>query len=139
MDNLEKVIIKDATNKAKDDRLIEVARGEDQVRAFCEGRAQITTHVLLPGETSGNHHHKIKEETIGIEYGKIEFYLRDIDSGNEKKVRIKPGKIIYIPARVYHSLKNLSKTQVAVFWETANLAFNPEDPGYDCHPYKLID
>ena len=133
MEGLEKVVVRKATNEAKDGRLIEIARGRAQVEDFCEGREQITGHALKPGEIGGDHYHKIKEETIYFIYGDIELYLRDIESGKEKTRIRKSGEIVYIPTKVFHSLKNPSKTEMVVFLETSNLAFNPNDERNDVY------
>ena len=125
-------------NLAKDGRLIELARGREDVERYVANTNQITAHNLKPGEVGANHYHDFKVETIQA-IDQIEVHYEDIASKKRGTTTLEPGEVIHIPIRIAHAVRNPSEDEKAAFLERSNLAFNPADPRYDCHPYKLID
>jgi mannose-6-phosphate isomerase-like protein (cupin superfamily) len=136
---LEEILdIKPVDNVAKMGQLLELARGKSSLAEFFEGQEQITAHVLKPGEIGGNHVHERKKEIMYVISGELNVYLEDPRTKKRCVKVISAGNKFYLPPQVSHALKNESNIP-AVFLETANLAFNPEQPKFDVSPYVVVE
>ena len=63
------------------------------------------THVS-PGSRSGDHHHGESETAIHVVAGNPEFVFIDPDTGEESRIRTKPGDYVFVPPFVPHREEN---------------------------------
>jgi len=136
-------IIGKVANIAKEGRLVEIARGADEVKRF---RELIKSHIgiingeldheLMPGEVGGNHYHKKKKEVIVYTVGEgLRVDLTDPATGKIFSTLPKIGSIFYLPPEIGHALVNTSKSNIR-FREYSGLAFDPKNPKNDVHNIK---
>ena len=137
--NLEKSLnISWVRNIAKENRLLEFARGEEDMKEFSEGKKQITAHVLLPGEFGGNHYHKKKLEKMYVILGPIIVTIENPATRERCQKEISVGQEFTLVPSIAHIITNLSDTTTVAFLETATLAFDPEDSKKDVYPYEVL-
>jgi uncharacterized RmlC-like cupin family protein len=70
--------------------------------------------VVLPGATSGDHHHGESETGIYVVSGNPVFVFRDPDSGSLVRLEAAPGDYVWVPPHVPHREENPSPFAVAV-------------------------
>lgn len=70
--------------------------------------------VVLPGATSGDHHHGESETGIYVVSGHPVFVFRDPASGSLVRLETSPGDYVWVPPHVPHREENPSPDSVAV-------------------------
>jgi uncharacterized RmlC-like cupin family protein len=70
--------------------------------------------VVMPGATSGDHHHGESETGIYVVSGHPVFVFRDPDSGSLTRLEASPGDYVWVPPHVPHREENPSSDTVAV-------------------------
>ncbi|HEX2822817.1 MAG TPA: cupin domain-containing protein [Streptosporangiaceae bacterium] len=78
-------------------------------RALWMGRT-----VVLPGTSSGDHHHGDSETAIYVVSGHPVFVFRDPDSGSVVRLETEPGDYVWVPPHVPHREENPSPDTEAV-------------------------
>ncbi len=78
-------------------------------RALWMGRT-----VVLPGTSSGDHHHGDSETAIYVASGHPVFVFRDPDSGSVVRLETEPGDYVWVPPHVPHREENPSPDTEAV-------------------------
>ncbi len=69
---------------------------------------------VLPGATSGDHHHGESETGIYVVSGHPVFVFRDPGSGSLVRLEASPGDYVWVPPHVPHREENPSPDTVAV-------------------------
>jgi uncharacterized RmlC-like cupin family protein len=62
--------------------------------------------VVLPGTSSGDHHHGVSETGIYVVSGNPVFVFRDPDSGSLVRLETSPGDYMWVPPRVPYREEN---------------------------------
>jgi len=70
--------------------------------------------VVLPGTSSGDHHHGSSETGIYVVSGHPVFVFRDPDSGSLVRLEAVPGDYVWVPPHVPHREENPSPDTEAV-------------------------
>ena len=70
--------------------------------------------VMLPGTSSGDHHHGASETGIYVVSGSPVFAFRDPASGEVIRLEAGPGDYVWVPPWVPHRVENPSPHQAAV-------------------------
>ena len=70
--------------------------------------------VVLPGASSGDHHHGDSETAIYVVSGHPVFVFRDPDSGSVVRLETEPGDYVWVPPHVPHREENPSPDTEAV-------------------------
>ena len=70
--------------------------------------------VVLPGTSSGDHHHGDSESAIYVVSGHPVFVFRDPDSGSVVRLETEPGDYVWVPPHVPHREENPSPDTEAV-------------------------
>src|SRR5579863_4045599 len=70
--------------------------------------------VVLPGTSSGDHHHGSSETGIYVVSGHPVFVFRDPDSGELVRLETSPGDYVWVPPHVPHREENPSQEAAAV-------------------------
>ena len=70
--------------------------------------------VVLPGASSGDHHHGDSETAIYVVSGHPVFVFRDPDSGSVVRLESEPGDYVWVPPHVPHREENPSPDTEAV-------------------------
>jgi uncharacterized RmlC-like cupin family protein len=70
--------------------------------------------VVLPGATSGDHHHGKSETGIYVVSGHPVFVYRDPDSGSLVRLEASAGDYVWVPPHVPHREENPSSDTAAV-------------------------
>jgi uncharacterized RmlC-like cupin family protein len=70
--------------------------------------------VVLPGASSGDHHHGASETGIYVVSGHPVFVFRDPDSGSLVQLEASPGDYVWVPPHVPHREENPSPDTEAV-------------------------
>jgi uncharacterized RmlC-like cupin family protein len=70
--------------------------------------------VVLPGTSSGDHHHGASETGIYVVSGNPVFVFRDPDSGSLVRLETSPGDYVWVPPHVPHREENPSPDTEAV-------------------------
>ena len=70
--------------------------------------------VVLPGATSGDHHHGKSETGIYVVSGHPVFVFRDPDSGSLVRLEASAGDYVWVPPHVPHREENPSPDTEAV-------------------------
>jgi len=70
--------------------------------------------VVLPGTSSGDHHHGHSETAIYVVSGHPVFVFRDPDSGSVVRLETEPGDYVWVPPHVPHREENPSPDTEAV-------------------------
>src|ERR1700746_3661283 len=70
--------------------------------------------VVLPGASSGDHHHGDSETGIYVVSGRPVFVFRDPDSGSLVRLEAAPGDYVWVPPHVPHREENPSPDTEAV-------------------------
>jgi uncharacterized RmlC-like cupin family protein len=70
--------------------------------------------VVLPGTSSGDHHHGDSETAIYVVSGHPVFVFRDPDSGSVVRLETEPGDYVWVPPHVPHREENPSPDTEAV-------------------------
>ena len=70
--------------------------------------------VVLPGASSGDHHHGTSETGIYVVSGHPVFVFRDPDSGSLVRLETSPGDYVWVPPHVPHREENPSPDTEAV-------------------------
>ena len=70
--------------------------------------------VVLPGTSSGDHHHGDSETGIYVVSGHPVFVFRDPDSGSLVRLEAAPGDYVWVPPHVPHREENPSLDTEAV-------------------------
>jgi uncharacterized RmlC-like cupin family protein len=70
--------------------------------------------VVLPGTSSGDHHHGSSETGIYVVFGHPVFVFRDPDSGELVRLETSPGDYVWVPPHVPHREENPSPDTEAV-------------------------
>ena len=70
--------------------------------------------VVLPGTSSGDHHHGPSETGIYVVSGNPVFVFRDPESGSVVRLETAPGDYVWVPPRVPHREENPSPDTEAV-------------------------
>jgi uncharacterized RmlC-like cupin family protein len=70
--------------------------------------------VVLPGASSGDHHHGDSETAIYVVSGHPVFVFRDPDSGSVVRLETEPGDYVWVPPHVPHREENPSPDTQAV-------------------------
>ena len=70
--------------------------------------------VVLPGMSSGDHHHGSSETGIYVVSGNPVFVFRDPESGSLVRLETAPGDYVWVPPHVPHREENPSPDTEAV-------------------------
>jgi uncharacterized RmlC-like cupin family protein len=70
--------------------------------------------VVLPGASSGDHHHGESETGIYVVSGHPVFVFRDPENGSLVRLETSPGDYVWVPPRVPHREENPSSDTEAV-------------------------
>jgi len=70
--------------------------------------------VVLPGTSSGDHHHGSSETGIYVVSGNPVFVFRDPESGSVVRLETAPGDYVWVPPHVPHREENPSPLTEAV-------------------------
>lgn len=70
--------------------------------------------VVLPGTSSGDHHHGSSETGIYVVSGNPVFVFRDPESGSLVRLETAPGDFVWVPPHVPHREENPSPDTEAV-------------------------
>ena len=70
--------------------------------------------VVLPGTSSGDHHHGSSETGIYVVSGNPVFVFRDPESGSVVRLETAPGDYVWVPPHVPHREENPSPDTEAV-------------------------
>jgi uncharacterized RmlC-like cupin family protein len=70
--------------------------------------------VVLPGASSGDHHHGDSETAIYVVSGHPVFVFRDPDSGSVVRLETEPGDYVWVPPHVPHREENPSPDTEAI-------------------------
>ena len=70
--------------------------------------------VVLPGTSSGDHHHGLSETGIYVVSGNPVFVFRDPGSGSLVRLETAPGDYVWVPPHVPHREENPSPDTEAV-------------------------
>ena len=70
--------------------------------------------VVLPGTSSGDHHHGSSETGIYVVSGNPVFVFRDPESGSLVRLETAPGDYVWVPPHVPHREENPSPDTEAV-------------------------
>jgi uncharacterized RmlC-like cupin family protein len=70
--------------------------------------------VVLPGTSSGDHHHGASETGIYVVSGHPVFVFRDPDRGSLVRLETSPGDYVWVPPHVPHREENPSPDTEAV-------------------------
>jgi uncharacterized RmlC-like cupin family protein len=70
--------------------------------------------VVLPGTSSGDHHHGPSETGIYVVSGNPVFVFRDPESGSLVRLETAPGDYVWVPPHVPHREENPSPDTEAV-------------------------
>jgi uncharacterized RmlC-like cupin family protein len=70
--------------------------------------------IVLPGTSSGDHHHGDSETGIYVVSGHPVFVFRDPDSGSLVRLEAAPGDYVWVPPHVPHREENPSPDTEAV-------------------------
>ena len=70
--------------------------------------------VVLPGASSGDHHHGESETGIYVVSGHPVFVFRDPESGSLVRLETSPGDYVWVPPHVPHREENPSPDTEAV-------------------------
>ncbi len=70
--------------------------------------------VVLPGTSSGDHHHGSSETGIYVVSGNPVFVCRDPESGSLVRLETAPGDYVWVPPHVPHREENPSPDTEAV-------------------------
>jgi len=70
--------------------------------------------VVLPGTSSGDHHHGSSETGIYVVSGNPVFVFRDPESGSVVRLATAPGDYVWVPPHVPHREENPSPDTEAV-------------------------
>ena len=70
--------------------------------------------VVLPGTSSGDHHHGESETGIYVVSGHPVFVFRDSESGSLVRLETSPGDYVWVPPHVPHREENPSRDTEAV-------------------------
>jgi uncharacterized RmlC-like cupin family protein len=70
--------------------------------------------VVLPGTSSGDHHHGDSETAIYVVSGHPVFVFRDPDSGSVVRLETEPGDYVWVPPHVPHREENPSPDTEAI-------------------------
>ena len=73
--------------------------------------------VTKKGEIRGNHYHKETIQHTLILKGSVEYWERDINSKNSKKINSKDGDIIFSAPNTIHAFRYLEDSDMIVFTE----------------------
>lgn len=92
--------------------------------------------AINPGMTRARHYHRKKEEWLALTHGKIMLLLEDTRTGERDRVDLctddPETKIIYIPPKVAHALRNSGDHEAGVIV----FSRSPEDKE-DTIPYEV--
>jgi uncharacterized RmlC-like cupin family protein len=70
--------------------------------------------VVLPGASSGDHHHGVSETGIYVVSGHPVFVFRDPGTGEITRLETRPGDYVWVPPHVPHREENPSPDTEAV-------------------------
>jgi uncharacterized RmlC-like cupin family protein len=70
--------------------------------------------VVLPGSSSGDHHHGVSETGIYVVSGHPAFVFRDPETGSLVRLETSPGDYVWVPPHVPHREENPSPDTEAV-------------------------
>ena len=70
--------------------------------------------VVLPGTSSGDHHHGASETGIYVVSGHPVFVFRDPDRGSLVRLEASPGDYVWVPPHIPHREENPSPDTEAV-------------------------
>ena len=70
--------------------------------------------VVLPGTSSGDHHHGESETGIYVVSGHPVFVFRDPQSGSLVRLETSPGDYVWVPPHIPHREENPSRDTEAV-------------------------
>jgi uncharacterized RmlC-like cupin family protein len=70
--------------------------------------------VVMPGATSGDHHHGKSETGIYVVSGHPVFVFRDPDDGSLVRLEAAPGDYVWVPPHAPHREENPSPDTAAV-------------------------
>ena len=70
--------------------------------------------VVLPGASSGDHHHGVSETGIYVVSGRPVFVFRDPGTGEITRLETQPGDYVWVPPHVPHREENPSPETEAV-------------------------
>ncbi len=125
-------------NSVKQGKLIEIARGTEEIEKELNGRInQVTGHIFYLEDRGGNHYHKEKIEVMTILEGEILVCLMDIDSKIKMTQMVSAGHRFTLPLGFAHALYN-PKPEKVYMLEFSNLRFNPENPMNDVYKYSVL-
>lgn len=139
----EQLRVQKVRNSARFDRILELARGLEDIQHFVDEQEQMNAYVLLPREIAANHvHPNFKEETGYVLFGQLDVFLQNATTRERYHERITPGYKFTIPIGIAHATRNPQFFYPTVFLETSTLAFNPaltpQDVRRDQKPSQVI-
>lgn len=123
-------------NLTSQKRILELARGLEDVKEFVRGIEQINAYILFPGRTGGNHiHPELKDEIIYPLFGDLLLALEHPETRARYQTKISPGYKFKIRKGIAHAITNQTEN-VVVFLDTSTLEFSP---GRDLVAYQVYN
>lgn len=134
MDRVE--IKKLKVNRDERGMVVEIIRQEEIEKNKPFGQVYITT--ANPGYTKGNHYHKRKTEWFCVIKGKGELFLRDLKSGENKRILMDDDEnfvVVKILPEIAHAIKNIGEETLYLL-AYIDEPYNPDDP--DTFPENIF-
>lgn len=98
---------------------------------------QIYVATVKPGFVRGNHYHLKRKEWFFIIQGKAKIFLQDLKTKKKISFHVssKKPKLIEIPPKVAHAVKNIGK-QTLYLVSAQNDIYNPKKP--DTYEFLVV-
>src|ERR1043165_4721760 len=77
-----------------------------ELAVLADGRIPILHLAYLElreGKVRGNHFHKLRHEYFYLISGEVELYLKDLASGEQVNVTLRPGDLFVVEPEIVHS------------------------------------
>ena len=113
-------------NCADRGRIVEIFRGDEELRAVLGDVKQVTFVHLSPGDKAGSHCHTVKKEILYVMNGWVKGVFRDRVTGEKLSLHLEAGRKVNLMPGVEHVFLNESDEDVTLL-EFASRAFDPDD------------
>jgi uncharacterized RmlC-like cupin family protein len=108
-------------------RLIEIFRGDEEIKAVLGGVKQVVIVNLAPGDKAGSHVHKVKREILYVMNGWVKGIFRDRASGEKLSLHLEAGRKINVLPGIEHVFVNESDDDVSLL-EFSGIPFDEKNP-----------
>jgi uncharacterized RmlC-like cupin family protein len=134
----QKLNIRPPVNATENNRVVEIIKGDREIRDVLGALQQVSVVTLKPGTAAGNHVHKKKKEIIHVLNGPIRGIFEDRAAGGRLDINIEPGFRLNILPGIAHVFINETPQPVSLI-EFANLPYckeNPDAQEVDLTPFQ---